>query len=83
MERSLRKAVIGDLVTIEGAGAYCSSMSTKNYNSFPESAEVMIQQNGEIRLIRRYLMFSFLVASGVVGLTLTFFYLGARLWSRS
>jgi hypothetical protein len=82
MERSLRKAVIGDLVTIEGAGAYCSSMSTKNYNSFPESAEVMIQQNGEIRLIRRYLMSSSFVASGV-GLTLTFFCLGARLWNRS
>jgi diaminopimelate decarboxylase len=27
-------------MVIEGSGAYCSSMSTKNYNSFPEAPEV-------------------------------------------
>ena len=30
---------VGDLCVVDGAGAYCSSMSTKNYNSFPEAAE--------------------------------------------
>jgi diaminopimelate decarboxylase len=44
---------IGDLVSIEGAGAYCSSMSTKNYNSFPEAPEVMIDTNGKFHVIRR------------------------------
>lgn len=53
-ERLLKKADIGDLITIEGAGAYCSSMSTKNYNSFPEAAEIIIDQNGQTHLIRRY-----------------------------
>jgi diaminopimelate decarboxylase len=52
-ERTLSKAAIGDLVTIEGAGAYCSSMSTKNYNSFPEAAEVLLDSNGELHLIRK------------------------------
>ena len=35
----------GDLLVIEGAGAYCSSMCTKNYNSFPEAPEVMLDGN--------------------------------------
>lgn len=52
-ERKLSKASIGDLVTIEGSGAYCSSMSTKNYNSFPEAAEVIIDENNNVHLIRK------------------------------
>ena len=53
-ERSMKTARIGDLISIEGAGAYCSGMSTKNYNSFPEAPEVLIDTDGEIHLIRRY-----------------------------
>ena len=37
--RELPEVQIGDLCVIEGAGAYCSSMTAKNYNSFPEAAE--------------------------------------------
>lgn len=44
---------IDDLVVIEGSGAYCSSMSTKNYNSFPEAAEAMLDEAGETHLIRK------------------------------
>jgi diaminopimelate decarboxylase len=51
--RKLRKAVPGDYLVIGGAGAYCSAMSAKNYNSFPEAAEVLLRKNGEHRLIRR------------------------------
>ncbi|MFA4814690.1 MAG: diaminopimelate decarboxylase [Candidatus Gracilibacteria bacterium] len=51
--RLLPKAQIGDLFLIEGCGAYCSSMSTANYNSFPRTAEVMIRESGELELIRR------------------------------
>ena len=29
------------LLVIEGSGAYCSGMSSKNYNSFPEAPEVL------------------------------------------
>lgn len=31
----------GDIVLIGGAGAYCSSMSTKHYNSYPSVAEYL------------------------------------------
>jgi diaminopimelate decarboxylase len=46
-------AAVGDVIVIEGAGAYCSSMCTKNYNSFPEAAEVMLDPAGAGHLIRR------------------------------
>lgn len=52
-ERLLNTAAIGDLVSIEAAGAYCSSMSTKNYNSFPEAPEVLLEESGDLKLIRR------------------------------
>jgi diaminopimelate decarboxylase len=51
--RLMAKAEIGDLVAIEVAGAYCSSMSAINYNSFPQAAEVLVQENGAVKLIRR------------------------------
>jgi diaminopimelate decarboxylase len=51
--RELTEAEIGDLVVMEGCGAYCSSMSTKNYNSYPEAPEVLIKKSGEIVLIRK------------------------------
>jgi diaminopimelate decarboxylase len=51
--RLLPETRIGDLVVLGGAGAYCSSMSAKNYNSFPEAAEVMIFENGSAELIRK------------------------------
>ena len=44
---------IDDLCVIEGAGAYCSAMSAKNYNSFPEATEVIIDRNGETKLMRK------------------------------
>ena len=44
---------IGDFVVIRGAGAYCSSMSLKNYNSYPESAEVLYsREEQKFHLIR-------------------------------
>ncbi|RKX33171.1 MAG: diaminopimelate decarboxylase [Verrucomicrobia bacterium] len=51
--RMMIRAQIGDLLVIEGAGAYCSAMATKNYNSFPEAPEVLIRANGEAAVIRR------------------------------
>lgn len=50
--RVLSKASIGDLVVIDGAGAYCSGMSTKNYNSFLEAPEVLLKEDGNIECIR-------------------------------
>ena len=40
-------------MVIEGSGAYCSSMATKHYNSFPEAPEVMLSESGEAHLIRK------------------------------
>lgn len=51
--RKLAKAKIGDVCVIEGCGAYCSSMSCKNYNSYPAIAEYMIEDDSSIRQIRR------------------------------
>jgi len=43
---------IGDITVIEGAGAYCSSMCTKNYNSYPELEEVLIRTADKVVTIR-------------------------------
>ncbi len=52
-ERLLRTADIGDLLIMDGSGAYCSGMSAKNYNSFPEAPEVLVDdQSGAVHLIR-------------------------------
>lgn len=51
-ERPLRKAAIGDLLVMDGSGAYCSGMSTKNYNSFPEAPEVLVDKSDGVHLIR-------------------------------
>ena len=53
LERELFETRIGDAVVIEGAGAYCAGMSAKNYNSFPECAEVLRVGPGNYKLIRR------------------------------
>jgi diaminopimelate decarboxylase len=53
-ERMLRKAEIGDLLIMDGSGAYCSGMSTKNYNSFPEAPEVLVnEKQNKVHLIRK------------------------------
>jgi diaminopimelate decarboxylase len=44
---------IGDLVIVGGAGAYCAAMSTINYNSYPQAPEVMLEPDGQLRLLRR------------------------------
>ena len=52
-ERTLRKAEIGDVMIMDGSGAYCSGMSTKHYNSFPEAAEVLVDKSGKAHVIRQ------------------------------
>ena len=52
-ERLMGDVSIGDYVVIEGSGAYCAGMSSKNYNSFPEAPEVMKRVGGDFALIRR------------------------------
>ena len=49
----MAQAAIGDILIIEGAGAYCSAMPAKNYNSFPESPEVMLETDKSFRIIRK------------------------------
>ncbi len=43
----------GDLAVVGGAGAYCSSMAARNYNSFPAAPEVLRTADGGTRLLRR------------------------------
>ncbi|PCJ59663.1 MAG: diaminopimelate decarboxylase [Planctomycetota bacterium] len=52
--RELSTTDKGDFLVIEGSGAYCAGMSTKNYNSFPEAAEILIDaKNKEAHLVRK------------------------------
>lgn len=51
--RALATAAIGDFALIGGAGAYCSAMAAKNYNSFPELPEVLLREDRSFKLIRR------------------------------
>ncbi len=51
--REMATATLGDLCVIGGTGAYCSSLAAINYNSFPQSPEVLITENGEPLLIRQ------------------------------
>jgi len=52
-ERTMGALEIGDILVVEGAGAYCAGMSSKNYNSFPEAPEVMKGKDGVMHLIRK------------------------------
>jgi diaminopimelate decarboxylase len=52
-ERTLPVPKIGDLAVVGGAGAYCSSMAAKNYNSIPAAPEVLVRANGKLELARR------------------------------
>ena len=51
--RSLPATQIGDFCVIDGAGAYCSAMSAKNYNSYPEAAEALLDESKVPHLIRK------------------------------
>ncbi len=42
----------GDFVVIERSGGYCSSMAMKNFNSYPEAAEILKRQDGSFTVIR-------------------------------
>ncbi|MGA1197958.1 MAG: diaminopimelate decarboxylase [Candidatus Latescibacterota bacterium] len=53
LPRELTEAKVGDAVVIGGAGAYCAGMASKNYNSFPEAAEVLIDRDGNAHLVRK------------------------------
>ncbi|MDR2983090.1 MAG: diaminopimelate decarboxylase [Puniceicoccales bacterium] len=64
--RSLPEVQIDDICVIGGAGAYCSAMSSKNYNSFPESAEVLIDANGKPTLIRRRQMLEQIIQNEIL-----------------
>jgi len=50
--RRLKKASIWDILVVDGTGAYNSGMAIKNYNSFPESGELLLKEDGEIVEIR-------------------------------
>ena len=52
-ERLMGQADVGDMLVVEGSGAYCAGMATTNYNSFPAAAEVMVDEAGTPHLVRR------------------------------
>ena len=64
--RLLREAKVGDALVIGGAGAYCSAMSSRNYNSFPEAAEVLLADDGSLHLIRKRQSLDQIVSNEIV-----------------
>jgi diaminopimelate decarboxylase len=50
--RTLPRPLVGDTLVIGGAGAYCSGLAGKHYNSFPEAPEVLLTTEGRFQLIR-------------------------------
>jgi len=52
--RVLQKAHIGDPMVVEWAGAYCASMSARNYNSYPAIAELLVKEDGDIVVIKKH-----------------------------
>ena len=52
-DRRLAACEAGDLLVVEGAGAYCSGMATKNYNSFPEAPEAVLDESGHVHIVRK------------------------------
>lgn len=53
----------GDYLVVERAGGYCSSMSLKNFNSYPEAPEVLRRKSGAFDLIRAPQTFEQMVAN--------------------
>jgi diaminopimelate decarboxylase len=51
--RLMAEPGVGDYVVIGGTGAYCSSMTPHNYNSYSQAAEVLLRLNGKMQLIRK------------------------------
>lgn len=64
--RKMIEGEVGDFCVIDSVGAYCSSMTTKNYNSFPEAAEVLKKKEGNLALIRKRQTFEQLIENEVV-----------------
>jgi diaminopimelate decarboxylase len=51
--RMMAEPQVGDFLVVGGAGAYCSSMSPFNYNSYLQAPEVLLGEDGSLRVVRR------------------------------
>lgn len=69
--RRLPVAKPGDLVAIDGTGAYGSAMRLQGYNSFTSPNEVLLQPSGEAALVNRGLNVDDFLASEVSTLVKT------------
>jgi diaminopimelate decarboxylase len=61
----LLETQIGDLLVVERAGGYAASMCMKNFNSYPEAAEIVRIAEGRYELVRRRQTLSQLVQNEV------------------
>ena len=50
--RMMANPSLGDYLAIGGSGAYVSSMTLNNYNSYTQPAEVLLRTSGDMQLIR-------------------------------
>lgn len=50
--RAMAEPETGDFIVVGGAGAYCSSMTLVGYNSYQQAPEVLVREDGSLKLIR-------------------------------
>ena len=50
--RMMANPALGDYLAIGGSGAYVSSMTLSNYNSYPQPPELLLRTNGDLQVIR-------------------------------
>jgi diaminopimelate decarboxylase len=53
LPRRMPVLTFGDIVAIEGVGAYCSSMNLGGYNSYPSPCEVLYKTDSTFELLKR------------------------------
>lgn len=53
MPQTLARTEINDFIVVERMGGYAASMCVKNFNSYPEAAEVLRICEGQYKLIRQ------------------------------
>ena len=63
--RPMADPAVGDLVIVGGCGAYCSSMSVSNYNSYLRAPEILVREDGRVTVIRKRQSFKQLIEDEV------------------
>lgn len=59
----LARTEAGDYLVVERGGGYCSSMSLRNFNSYPDAPEVLRRKDGTFQVVRERQTLEHMVAN--------------------